>query len=129
MWKGNKMKKIKITDEALLSYLIGDCDSEVSLEIELRLKTDSVLRQRLEDMDFIRGEVKNTPVRYKLKKKELNRKLSSSQLVLASMLIVIGVYTGTNLEFAPKESEQSSNISKSVSEPLNWDDSKFLSLM
>lgn len=123
------MKKIKITDEALLSYLIGDCDSEVSLEIELRLKTDSVLRQRLEDMDFIRGEVKNTPVRYKLKKKELNLKLISSQLVLASMLFVIGVYTGTNLEFAPKESEQSSNISKSVSEPLNWDDSKFLSLM
>jgi hypothetical protein len=124
------MKDDNFSDEELLSYLLGDGESELRESIQRRLKLDSKLRERLEAIAFIRGEVKNAPISFQSRSKKVNVIGRFSRgLVLASVLFGVGVFTGLNIEFSSEVNKDVLEIEREASAPLSWDESKFLSLM
>ena len=130
MWKEYEMKKNNLTDEELLSYLIGDCEESLSIKIKSQLKEDLELRKRMESMAFIKGEIKNTPVTYKLKEKRaFNLNQLAKQLVLSSVIFAIGLFAQSNFEILSKKNMDVHNQNVSTSAPLSWDDTRFLSIM
>lgn len=124
------MKKYSLTDEELLSYLMGDCESELHDQVRSRLKEDPSLRNRVESIAFIKGEIRNTPVLYRLKdRKTFSFRWLARQVALSSVLLVVGILIGSQFETISKSSIEAPNMNVSVSAPLSWDDSKLLSLM
>lgn len=130
MWKEYNMKKSNLTDEELLSYIIGDCDESLSIKIESALKENLALRKRMELLTFIKGEVNKTPQTYKLKeKRSFNLNQLTRQLVLSSVIFAIGIYTQANFKILTKETIDNQKQNITISAPLSWDDSRLSSIM
>ena len=124
------MKKHNLTDEEILSYIMGDCEESLSDRITLQLKEDAVLRRRMESLSFIKSEIKKTPALYKLReKKELRFSRLTGQLALGVMIFTIGLFTQSNFEILSKKNMEVYQEEVSTSALLSWDDARSLSLM
>lgn len=121
------MSHFQPTDEEILSYLIGDCSPEFSKRIKEELQTNSSLRDQVEFVALLRGEIKHSPLQV--------RPLAShrpvwllKQVALVAAVFLIGVLAESNFGFLAKE-KVTINSSSKTSTPLSWDDSPTHSLM
>lgn len=124
------MKKQHITDEEILSYLMGDSSQDITERIKTMMKEDDSLRKRVESIAFIRGEIINTPVVYKLKeRKKLSIYQLSRQFALGVFLFSVGIFTQSTFEIVSMKDMDVQDTKMSISAPLSWDDNNELSLM
>ena len=124
------MNKLDPSDEELLSFLIGDCSIELEQQIKDELKVDPYLRKRFEILALLRGEIKNSPLSYKVTTRpKLNASLIFQRVAIVSFIFVIGLVTESNLKIISNEKSIEIDQSVSVSRPLSWDDSRLTSLM
>ena len=120
------MRKDNFSDEELLAFTIGDCEEGLAKRISEELSSNNSLRQRLEVIALIKGEVAKSPVEFQIKKSKLFL-IFSRNIAFASILFFVGFYLGS---YKPSgvSTELISN-EKVLSTQLNWDESQFLSLM
>ena len=121
-----------ITDEQILSYLLGDCEDKIRKSVEDEIKRDFEFKKKVNFLSLIQTQVKCSPVDCFVPQQrafKIWRLIPTCTLIICSF--VIGLYIESQFIFfgASTKNNHSVTTERDISKPLDWHEGKFSSLM
>ena len=122
----------EITDEEILSYILDDCQNELRISIEEKIENDPAFNKRVEVLSRIQKQVYRSPIdSFMPTRRTFNvwKLIPTCSLVILSF--AIGLYIESQFVLLGKQPLNNDSVTteKSISEPMDWDEERFLSFM